>query len=233
MSTAKTIFLGVGLFFIIMIGGVGVYSALSKPTTEENIAQKEDEEERDEQKKTTSTTSNRHNSALSEDMNSLSFESLPPTNIDTSAWKTYRDSEYGYELKYPNVWAVRKGGSTQFYTSEANRPPGEGELPLACSLEVYFDPPKKTPHAQTLGDMINIPRKKWNERDVEPVRIAGFPAVQQRAPVFFDIQTTIKRDDAFYTIVGDVGDPELREWYKKCIEVYREILRTVRFIDRG
>lgn len=40
-----------------------------------------------------------------------SAEKLEITEIDTSNWKTYRNEEYGFEIRYPEDWIVHQSGN--------------------------------------------------------------------------------------------------------------------------
>lgn len=42
-----------------------------------------------------------------------------PTDVDTSEWETYRNEEWGFEVRYPTGWALdREDDSTSFYGPE-------------------------------------------------------------------------------------------------------------------
>ncbi|MBI4136194.1 MAG: hypothetical protein HY481_01420 [Candidatus Vogelbacteria bacterium] len=40
--------------------------------------------------------------------NSFTTAPTPPTDLDTSNWKTYRDDQYGFSISYPKSWSVDK-----------------------------------------------------------------------------------------------------------------------------
>ncbi len=44
-----------------------------------------------------------------------------PLSVDTSDWKTYKSDEYGFEIKIPQDWTVKKSDGELVFYSEASR----------------------------------------------------------------------------------------------------------------
>jgi hypothetical protein len=101
----------------------------------------------------------------------------PPANIDTSNWKTYRNEEYGFELKYPGEWRF-----------QAETPPVLG------GEWIVFDPIISDVKKPGLNFILNIHRssktlREWSierpfgkmiiptDTTLEEKEINGYPAI--------------------------------------------------------
>ncbi len=90
----------------------------------------------------------------------------PENLIDTSDWKTYRNEEYGFEVKYPKEWNIKKsmiGGVSpvfDFISPELATLLRQHKVDYFCDISIRYYPSilnesENTDGATNLKDMIS------------------------------------------------------------------------------
>ena len=74
--------------------------------------------------------------------NNAAVTQAPTTVVDTSTWKTYTNSQYGFEFRYPPIWGIMPGSLGVSVGPVGSTPT---DIPLSV---VVFDQPLETAEAQ-------------------------------------------------------------------------------------
>lgn len=146
-----------------------------------------------------------------------------PSVSDTSTWKTYRNTQYGFEFKYPIDFYAQTvpGGSVRITTVNKEQLDFEGDTPASIEIRLIFE---------------NINDKKSVQKDI----VSNY----QEKPIFLDnrnaqLITGVLNDNVFgwggtnhgYVFIDNTPfrleyDPE----DKRVNEVFGQILFNFRFI---
>ncbi len=122
------------IILIALVGGVVLWQQKNnqentKQQTKKEVVEKTQEQKTTEKQETTKEQSNNQNQVIEGE---LKLEE----KIDTSDWKTYRNEELGFEVKYPKGWKVGKFKSpTKF---DAPTPIDCNKTPEKCPYELIL-----------------------------------------------------------------------------------------------
>lgn len=80
--------------------------------------------------------------------------STEPSGIDTSEWKTYRNQEYGFEVKYPKHWTVKDFSNFMFigFTSPKSQSASPSGFGYTGEIKIRI---RKNPRKLSIDDFYN------------------------------------------------------------------------------
>ncbi|HET7089658.1 MAG TPA: hypothetical protein VFL17_13500 [Anaerolineae bacterium] len=167
---------------------------------------------------------------------------VPPTvilaNSDTSIWKTYANTRYGYSFKYPLTWD---------FTDYHDLRPSDAELSVSREIavaggglhfRVVVNGYPLEEHRQLCDELTQCVRM-YNEslnsdpeyeiRDQSPVIVGGEmgmrQTVERRVHGWAHFQTFIIKDDDFYVLTLTAPLEE----YPEGLRLYNDLLSTLEF----
>ena len=149
------------------------------------------------------------------------------SDIDTSDWQTYRNEEYGFELKYPKTWKYNIGrdGFTRF-TDEAKKVYVEnGEEYLIGVDTLSFDSEITKEEYIKNWKEYRI-KDEWVKSWIKNIKIDGLEAIQ--GYYRFGLSTIIVDENKIYQIV--MGSFPIEE-YPAINIIYDKILNSFKIIS--
>src|SRR3989344_7658429 len=177
---------------------------------------------------------------------------LPTQVLEVMAdWKTYRNEEYGYSIRYPSGWEV-----TKFVVSSSDKPIGAGETLLENELQkVNFTvdsfnnvPPwPKLFEVRVLRNTENYTLEEWAENYHVPLgvnpetnlaKLIADTSVSARSAKQFsvfqfdsnNIETVTIYNGLVYQLVYNDA-PGNDTDYENSRRIYNQILSTFKFLD--
>ncbi len=140
------------------------------------------------------------------------------SKIDTSNWKTYRNEEYGFEVRYPEEWRV----------NEVNK------------NIIGLLPPDRKPEIEYTGDIGFFIKPRINNESVEDVYNGrNGPELFQSATggyrlISIDGKEAYYFNDVMGLLPSDVVIIPMENWFIEIdaidnFEVFEELLKTVSF----
>ncbi len=159
----------------------------------------------------------------------------PPVADETANWQTYRNEEWGFEMKHPKGWPIKAENNSitlrnkigDFYSyCGASVTPTEGVMKMAIEVlnkELSVDEKIKEcddnassclPKAVTLG----------GQKAVELFDVGGIPDYYKRV-------YTVKGDKFYMFYLTVSCDMNLPEKLSEVEKIFNQILSTFKFID--
>lgn len=171
------------------------------------------------------------------------FTLTPPPKDETADWKTYRNEEYGYEIKYPKDWEARD------YTQENCFP----QNPCVSSIGIHSPIPTDwigvaifdNPDMLSVKDWLSKFRKleeleKLEEFSLKEVEIGGTKGLRltylPSRPGAVTLQDAIyisKRGFVYMILLPGLPSPEIQEAIDQILSTFRffqkEEIKTGKF----
>jgi hypothetical protein len=160
--------------------------------------------------------------------------------LDVSQWQTYRNEEFGFELRYPpelvgleDVWSRLDGGGIRFKLPN-QQPQGAAAYPYifgACSEGCFIESgePFCEPYLGSLP---------YEDREVGgiPFKVGTYEVPQQRqGKTWLQVEYVGKNQDMCYAFSYGATQYEIEKDDRETIETniarFEQILSTFRFID--
>ena len=145
--------------------------------------------------------------------------------IDASNWKTYRNEEYGFEVKYPSNWVFVEESEKIKFSEEGKEYFIEEGKAYPISLSFNFDKyeEKKTIEEWADGKM----KKSLGEQSINELTIGGKPAITVKT--YMGIETVILYDEnnnQIFLVTPNFGNDTINN---ENLLVYNTMIKTIRF----
>jgi hypothetical protein len=142
--------------------------------------------------------------------------------IDTSDWKTYRNEEYGFELKYPRDFFIFKE-SRSLVVLVPNRYRDNGTETPQIEVNVYSNP-----FQQELKTWIEINKGRFTGNletltEPEEVKVNQYRGLRIKHINMGEFMHTFFSNDSY------IVDVSASRWNKEFTQIYNSVLRTLRF----
>lgn len=139
-----------------------------------------------------------------------------PSEIDTSKWKTYRNEEYGYEVKYPKNWQVNDSKLSSVY--------------WIISEEIQL----KSPYTIPLKIEVKERRRRTLEEWISRPEMPEYSYIREEYVVFEGIEGVIVYDPITMTVPSEIAfipynDKMYRIETPYGLKMLKQILSTFKF----
>lgn len=126
--------------------------------------------------------------------NESPLDADPSRSPDTSKWKLYRNEKYGFQVRYPETWAVSssRGGSPEIIYF---RGPYRGVIGRALSVAVQ---PNMNPHKLTIEEWFAEQMRALNGKKLEAT---GCSTVAKQPACFFEHADKSGKERFVYTLL--------------------------------
>lgn len=160
------------------------------------------------------------------DVYSKEFDIIKNAEDETVDWKTYKNDQYGFEVKYPSDWQVDDN-------AKIGSPDAEGisfQKPLRWGFNFYSFGKVNDNDYKSLSILEN----SGYDMDKVYINISGINANIYVVKNFSDvdvgypIDVTLRKNDNVYNINGFLYNDADREEF---VKLFREILSTFKFIE--
>jgi len=148
--------------------------------------------------------------------------------IDTSDWQTYRDEEYGFEVKYPEDWQEQKSTSDTFELTTEYLPKG-GDSAQAFSDRLFIKV-KDNKEELSLKELVDLNKLNFNY-------IYGIEKYKQiDGRESFEGRVDNMGMSTLYEVLVVIADDKILDvsfeyFYKESLARFTQILSTFKFIE--